>query len=125
MKGRQTGKLIERFVGPYKMKRVILINAIELELPDTIRIHPVVNMSRIRRYKEQVLGQKKQLALPVIIEEEEEYKVKKIMNKRKRYSKWEYLVKWKGYITEEDSWKRETNLKNAKETVEEYEKKYG
>jgi len=93
MKGRQTGKLIERFVGPYKMKRVILINAIELELPDTIRIHPVVNMSRIIRYKEQVLGQKKQLALPVIIEEEEEYEVKKIMNKRKRYSKWEYLVR--------------------------------
>ena len=93
MKGRQTGKLIERFVGPYKMKRVISINAIELELPDTIRIHPVVNMSRIIRYKEQVLGQKKQLALPVIIEEEEEYEVKKIMNKRKRYSKWEYLVR--------------------------------
>jgi len=93
MKERQTGKLIERFVGPYKMKRVISINAIELELPDTIRIHPVVNMSRIIRYKEQVLGQKKQLALPVIIEEEEEYEVKKIMNKRKRYSKWEYLVR--------------------------------
>jgi len=47
----------------------------------------VINVSQIRRYKEQVPGQKKQLALPVIIEGEEEYKVEKIMNKRKRYGK--------------------------------------
>jgi len=56
-------------------------------LPKTVRIHPVVNVSRIRRYKEQVWEQKKQLALPVIIEGEEEYEVEKIMNKRRRYSK--------------------------------------
>ena len=50
MKGRQTEKLTERFVGPYKVKRVISTNAVELELPRTVKIHPVVNMSRIRRY---------------------------------------------------------------------------
>jgi len=118
-------KLTERFVGPYKVKRIISTNAVELELPKTVRIHPVVNVSRIRRYKEQVQGQKKQPALPVIIEGEEEYEVEKIMNKRKRYSKWEYLVRWKGYTVEEDLWEKETNLKNAKEAVEEYEKEYG
>ena len=89
-----------------------------------IKIHPVVNMSRIRRYKEQVRGQKKQPALLVIIEGEEEYEIEKIMNKRKRYGKWEYLVRWKGYMAEEDSWEKGTNLKNAKEAVEEYEKEY-
>jgi len=124
MEGRWTEKLTERFVGPYKVKRVISTNAVELELPKTIKIHPVVNVSRIRRYKEQVQGQKKQPALPVIIEGEEEYEVEKIINKRKRYGKWEYLVRWKGYTAEEDSWKKGTNLKNAKEAVEEYEKEY-
>jgi len=84
-----------------------------------------VNVSRIRRYKEQVRGQKKQPAPPVIIEGEEEYKVEKIINKRKRYGKWEYLVRWKGYTAEEDSWEKETNLKNARKVVEEYEKEYG
>jgi len=87
MKGRQTKKLTERFIGPYKVKRVISTNVVELELPETIKIYPVVNVSQIRRYKEQVSGQKKQLALPVIIEGEEEYKVEKIINKRKRYGK--------------------------------------
>jgi len=80
-------------VGPYKVKRVVSTNMVELELPRMIKIHLIVNVSRIRRYKEQVRGQKKQPILPVIIEGEEEYEVEKVMNKRKRYGKWEYLVR--------------------------------
>jgi len=86
-------ELAERFMGPYRVKKVILANTVELDLPGTVRIHPVVNVSRIRRYKEQIPGQKKKPAPLVIIEGEEEYKVEKIINKRKRYGKWEYLVR--------------------------------
>ena len=50
MTGRRTEKLIERFVGPYKVKEIISANAVKLELPSTIRIHLVVNISRIHRY---------------------------------------------------------------------------
>jgi len=39
MVGRRTEKLMERFVGPYKVKKIILANVVELELPSTIRIH--------------------------------------------------------------------------------------
>ena len=44
---RRTEKLTERFIRPYKIKKIILTNAVELELPATIKIHPVVNVSRI------------------------------------------------------------------------------
>jgi len=47
MKGRRSEKLTERFVGPYRIKGIISSNAIELELPRTIKIHPVVNVSRV------------------------------------------------------------------------------
>jgi len=47
MKGRRMEKLTERFVGPYKVKKVIFINAIELDLLTTVKIHPVVNVSRV------------------------------------------------------------------------------
>jgi len=57
---KRTEKLIERFVGPYKIKKIILSNAVELELPSTIKIHLVVNVSRIQRYIGQVEGQKKE-----------------------------------------------------------------
>ena len=53
---RRTEKLTERFVGPYKIKKIISSNTVELELPSTIKIHPVVNVSRIRRYVGQVEG---------------------------------------------------------------------
>jgi len=46
--GRRTEKLTERFVGPYKIKEIVLSNVVKLELPSTVRIHPVVNISRVR-----------------------------------------------------------------------------
>ena len=89
---RRTDKLTERFVGPYRVKGIISSNAIELELPSSVRIHPIVNVSRIRRYRDQVKGQKVTPPPPVEIQGEMEYEVEKILSKRKRYGKVEYLV---------------------------------
>jgi len=47
MKGRRSEKLTKRFVGPYKVKGIVSSNTIELELPNSIKIHPVVNVSRV------------------------------------------------------------------------------
>jgi len=47
MQRRQSEKLTEQFVGPYKVKRIISTNAIELELSSSIKIHLVVNVSRV------------------------------------------------------------------------------
>ena len=92
MVGRRTDKLTERFVGPYRVKGIISSNMIELDLPSNVRIHPIVNISRIRRYKDQVRGQKAMPPLPVVIEGEIEYEVERILSKQKRYRKVEYLV---------------------------------
>jgi len=35
------------FIGPYKIKRIVLPNIVELELLATIKIYSVVNVSRI------------------------------------------------------------------------------
>jgi len=90
--GRRTEKLTERFVGLYKIKKVVSSNTVELELPITIKIHLVVNVSRIRRYVDQVEGQRKKQPAPVIIEGEEEWEVEKILNKRQIREKDKYLV---------------------------------
>jgi len=93
MVGRRSEKLTERFVGPYKVKKIISANAVELDLPSTIKIHPVVNVSRIRKYTSQVDGQRKETPKPVIIEGEEEWEVERILNKRKVRGKDKYLVR--------------------------------
>ena len=125
MKGRRSEKLTEHFVGPYKVKGVVSSNAIELKLPKSIKIYSVVNVSRVQLYKPQVEGQKKIPLKPVIIEGEEEFEIEKILNKRTVKGKEKFLVRWKGYIAEEDTWKNRENLKNTKELVKEFERKYG
>ena len=93
MKGRRSEKLTKHFVDPYKIKRIVSSNIIELELPKFIKIYPVVNISRVWLYKPQVEGQKKILPKPVIIEGEEEFEVEKILNKRTVRGKEKFLVR--------------------------------
>ena len=66
MVGRRMEKLMERFVGPYQIKKIVSSNAVELELPSTVKIYPVVNVSRIQRYIGQVEEQKKEQPAPVL-----------------------------------------------------------
>jgi len=51
-KERPSKKLMERYVGPYAIEEVVSSNAVKLKLPSSMRIHPVVNVSQIVRYKE-------------------------------------------------------------------------
>ena len=74
--------MTERFVRPYKIKKVVLLNVVELELPSTVKVHPVVNISRIQQYVGQVKGQRKEQLAPVIIKGEKEWEVERILNKR-------------------------------------------
>ena len=124
MASKRTEKLIERFIGSYKVKKIILANAVELELPSTIRIHPVVNVSRIHKYIGQVEEQKKEQLVSVITEREEKWEVKRILNKQRIREKNKYLVQWKGFTAESDTWEGKENLENTKEAIEEYEKEY-
>jgi len=55
MIGRRTEKLMERFVGLYKVKKIISSNVVELELPSIVKIHPVVNIS-VRGYPRTMLS---------------------------------------------------------------------
>ena len=121
-KERPSKKLMERYVGPYAVEEVVSMNAVKLRLPSSMRIHPVVNVSRIVRYKEQVKGQKKEEGKPVEVEGVEEWKVEKILNKKKIKGVEKYLIQWKGFTAEGDTWERRENLKNAKELIEEFER---
>jgi len=91
-KERLARKLVDRYIGPYTIEEVVSTNAVKLQLPTSIRIHLVVNVSRIVRYKEQVEGQKKEEEKPIEIEGVEEWEIEKILNKRKIRGVDKYLV---------------------------------
>ena len=47
-----TKKLMEKFIGPYVIRKIVSENTVELELPALLRIHLVVNVVRIVKYRE-------------------------------------------------------------------------
>ena len=93
LRKRTTKKLMEKFIGPYIVKKIVSENAVELELPAVLRIHLVVNVRRIVKYKKQIEGQKKIPPPPVEIAGEKEYKVEEILDRQERRGKMKYLVK--------------------------------
>ena len=93
LRKRATKKLTEKFIRPYVVKRIVSANAVELELLVLLRIHPVVNVRRIVKYREQVEGQKKILPPPVKVAGKKEYEVEEILDRQERRGKTKYLVK--------------------------------
>ena len=91
-KERPARKLVDQYIGPYTIKEVVSTNVVKLQLPTSMKIHPVVNISWIVQYKEQVEGQKKEEGKPIEIEEFEEWEIEKILNKRKIRGVDKYLV---------------------------------
>ena len=67
-----------------------------------MKIHPVVNVSWIVQYREQIREQKREEEKPVEIEGIEEWEVEKILNKRKIRGVDKYLVRWKRFMAEHD-----------------------
>jgi len=51
-------KLVDQYVGPYFIDKVVSTNTVKLQLPTLMRIYPVVNVSQIIQYKKQI-GEKK------------------------------------------------------------------
>ena len=64
---RATKKLTKKFIEPYVVRKIVSENVVELELPAVLRIHLVVNVRRLVKYREQVEGQKKIPLSPVEI----------------------------------------------------------
>ena len=85
------------------IEKVVSTNVVKLQLPASMRIYLVVNVSQIVQYKKQVRGQKKEEAKPIEVNGEEEWKVERILNKRKVRGIEKYLVQWKGFTAEHDT----------------------
>jgi hypothetical protein len=98
---------------------------VELKLPTSFKIHPVISVSHLRPYKPPTIeGQQTTPQSPVEIEGYPEYEVEEIMDSRLRCHKLEFLVKWKGYTEENNSWEPEYNCACAREAITCFNRKY-
>ena len=102
--------------------KLVRTNAVELRLPRSMRIHPVVNISRVKPYRERLPGQPVSTPGPSNVTEdrEEEYEVERIVDSRYKGKRLEYLVHWKGWSDSDRTWEPVSNLGNAADAVRDF-----
>jgi Chromo (CHRromatin Organisation MOdifier) domain len=123
-RNRPTKKLTNRFAGPYTIIKVISTTAYKLDLPNTMKIHPVFHISLLKPYQPSPNDFERPTPPPAIIIPEtdhEEFEVETILDKRTLRNKPQYLVKWLGYPLHDATWEPVENLENAKETIQKFE----
>ena len=96
LKGK-TGTFKPKYVGPFLMLRMVGDNACKLQLPEAMKIHPVVNVSQVKKYHDSL-----QRPPPIEIDGEEEYEVEDILDHRRSGRGYQYLVSWTGYDASEN-----------------------
>jgi hypothetical protein len=105
---RPSKKLDDKWRGPFTILKKKGSSAYELELPASWKGHNIFNEARIKRFSEAAFleqPQKNQRPDPVLTNEGwEEYEVEEILDKRENSSKLEYLVRWRDYGPEDDTW---------------------
>jgi hypothetical protein len=117
-------KLLPRWVGPFNIVKQIHKDTFELDLRGTFHIHPTFHVALLKPYQENdptiFPNRTQDPPALIIIDNEEEYHVKKILKHRKIGKKTQYLVQWEGYHIEDATWEPEQNLRNAKEIIADY-----
>ena len=125
----RTPKFTYKFIGPFKIKRVVNENADELDLPPQLQINPVLNISRLKVYHD---GQRLFPDRPppdsrpppeVVLEDGAAvFEVESILAKRGTSRRnTEYLIKWKGYPLWEATWEPSSSLTEAAQVVRSFE----
>ena len=122
-RNRPTRKLTPRYLGPYTISAVISTTAYKLDLPTTLRIHPVFHISKLKLYNETEDFLRATPPPPVILSDNsEEYEVEQILDKRTLKGKTQYLVKWVGYPLHDATWEPVNHLKNTQQKVKDFER---
>ena len=110
--------------GPFKVKKVLSTLSYQLELPKSWKIHPTFHISLLSPYKEtETHGPNYVQPPPELVDREEEYEVERILKHRGHPKHHSYLVRWKGYGADKDSWIPEKDLRNSLEILSEYKKR--
>lgn len=108
-----TPKLFPKFIGPFRIEKRVGQVAYKLNLPETMRIHPVFHVSLLKLYREERGMQPPE---PLLINDEALFLLERILDhkimKSGRKSRRE-LVMWQGQAPDHNSWVPEETLINS------------
>ena len=121
-------KLDDKWIGLFKMLKTVGSCACHLELPHTLKIHPVFHISLLHLTPANPIpGLSNKHPGPVISQDtDEEFLVTEILDSKPATSqrKFKYLVKWSGWPIEDATEKPIDHLDNAKDAIYNFHEKY-
>ncbi len=118
-----TAKLAPKRHGPFPIIQVMSPVNYRLKLPTQWSIHDVFHINLLTPYQEtDIHGSNYSRPAPGLVNNEEEYEVKKILDSRQfgRRRKRQYLIKWKGYPNSDNEWVDKRDV-HAPEAIREFE----
>jgi hypothetical protein len=120
---RPNKSLSSTFQGPFPIVEVMSPTVYKLELPPKWKVHPVMHVAVLKRYHSPAIAEREILTKPEpeILEGDEVWEVEEILDKRIRYNKVEYLIKWFGFDTCNNTWEKLKNLVNCEKAIAAYE----
>src|SRR6266478_4532120 len=124
----ESRKLAPKREGPLVVEEVLGRSTYRLTIPEdwkNKRVHNVFHAIQLTPYHETAEhGPNYIKPPPDVIDGEKEYEVEAILASRPKGKGIEYLIRWKGYGTNEDSWQPERNLSHMDKMLKEYKMKY-
>ncbi len=126
-------KLADRYVGPFKIIEVIHQVNYKLDLPTSMKIHPVFHVSKLKSYQDPDINNNQFEREPIvndqpeIINDEAHYEVEDILKHRpirKKPGQYKYLVKWKNLPAYNNSWEPCSSFSQSQESVDMYNVKH-
>ncbi|KAJ1597149.1 hypothetical protein NDA14_007187 [Ustilago hordei] len=118
---RPTPKLDTRFAGPYPVQERVGRRAYRITLPANLRVHDVFHVSMLEPARTSSLPQRaEQPTMPPLPDEDLDFEVEALIDKRSHNGITEYKVLWRGYSEEAASWEPVENL-NCPDLIQEYE----
>ncbi|MBW0587985.1 hypothetical protein O181_127700, partial [Austropuccinia psidii MF-1] len=125
---RPTKKLSERWLGAFEPIKKIGSQPYHLKFPQQWKsVHPVFHVSLLEPVKQSSIPNQNQLPQqPVLVEEQEEWEVARVLDSKLRRGKLWYLVKWKGFSedAERTIWEPASNLTNSPDLVKDFHSLY-
>jgi hypothetical protein len=121
-------KLEPLWVGPFKILAVVSDRTYRVDLPSTMRINPVIDISRLRPAILPVSTEwpdRSKLTRPPAVADDElgpSFEVEAILDRRTYRGKVQYLVHWKGYPVTDASWVSEADI-DAPDAMDQYNRR--
>jgi transposase InsO family protein len=112
--------------GPYKVLEKVGSSAYRLDLPRSMsRLHPVFSVIKLTPAPTDPIPGRRppRPPSPVVVDGERHHEVEEILDSRIRWRRVEYLIKWKGYPSSENSWEPYYSV-NADTAVRRFIRRY-